>query len=83
MMSQPFLFKDVLHLLHLVIKLSPFLRIIGNEGALSRFLGDNDKGTDFGIGPALVIAEVALRQELHTRSNVMMESLSAKNILFL
>ena len=46
-------------------------------------MGDNDKGTDFSVGSALIIAEVALRQELHTRSNVMMESLSAKNVLLL
>ena len=75
--------QNVLYLLHFVIELCPFLGVIGNEGALSGFLGDNDKGTDFGIGSALIVLEIALGQKLHIRGDVMVIGLSAEDVLLL
>ena len=75
--------QNVLYLLHFVIELCPFLGVIGNKGALSGFLGDNDKGTDFGIGSALIVLKITLGQKLHIRGNVMVVGLSAEDVLLL
>ena len=82
-MRFPILFQNVLHLMDLVLKLCPLLRVVGNKGALPGFLRDNYKGTYLGIGSTLVVPEIALRQKLRTLFDVVVEFLTAKDVLFL
>ena len=83
MMRQSFLFQNILYLLDLVIELSPLFRVVGNKSTLSCFLSDNDKGTNLGIGSALVIPKIALSQEFHPWRDVVMKSLTTEDVLLL
>ena len=65
------------------MEVQPFLRVVLDEHVFSCFLCDDEEGADVGIFPALEIAEVALRKELHFGRDVMMIAPLTENVLLL
>ena len=57
--------KNVAHLIHLGMEVEPLLRVILDEHILPSLLSDDEEGADVRIFPALKVAEIALRKELH------------------
>ena len=65
------------------MEVQPLFRVVLDEHVFSCFLCDDEKGADVSILPALEIAEVTLREELHFGRDVMMIAPLTEDVLLL
>ena len=77
------LLEDVHDLADLGMEVEPRLGVVLHEGGFYRFLRDNEVGAYLSIGPAVEVAEVAAREELHIVGDVVAVALAAQHVLLL